>query len=213
MTWPHCERSMEWPHYERLMAWPHECCRWRTLLLPIHPINLFLLRRPNSVLTVLNADPNSLSVLVGGGGGVGVVTTTPSRTSTPTVVPVLSSPTNVTASSDTAPMGLYTQVLPVYVPSDFSRRRPSLSVRPGGGGGWCCYLVPLAHLRLHCLCLSLWGGMVLWPGPPRAPPTPPFFPVCPWNKTQPADSNPNVLRRILGHHCENTRDSDLQSAS
>ena len=55
-----------------------------------------------------------------GGGGVGVVTTTPLRTFASAVVPVLSPPTNLTTSSDTAscaaPVVLSIQVIPVYVP-------------------------------------------------------------------------------------------------
>ena len=43
-----------------------------------------------------------------------------------------------------------------------------------GGGGWVCYLVPLAHLRLWrpavSVC-SVWGGLLLIPGPPHSPQT------------------------------------------
>ena len=53
-------------------------------------------------------------------GLVGVVTTTPPHTSASAVVPVLSSPTNVTASPHTtsyaAPVILFVWVLPVSIP-------------------------------------------------------------------------------------------------
>ena len=109
--------------------------------------------------------------------------------------------------------------------SDSADCRPAVSGHPGGGGGWFCYLVPLAHLRISrptvsvhpgwgcccwylaplphpqicCICPFCWGGMVLWPGPPHAPPTPPRFPFCPQNPNHSADSNPNFIFNIPGH--------------
>ena len=38
---------------------------------------------------------------------------------------------------------------PTYLLPDSSDRRPVFSTRLGGGG-WCCYHFPLAHIRLHC---------------------------------------------------------------
>ena len=94
------------------------------LIFPITPIKLFYLIQPTSILTVLTAAPHSLSVLIGGGGGwgVGVVTITPSHTSAPAVIYVLS-PTRVTASSATkscaVPVVLSCQVFGNVPPSPF----------------------------------------------------------------------------------------------
>ena len=59
--------------------------------------------------------------------------------------------------------------------SDSADRRPAISVRPGGGGGWFYYLGPLMHhqLNLPAIYVYTYGGgvVVLIPGPLRAPPT------------------------------------------
>ena len=81
------------------------------------PQLIHTLCRTTSVPAVLNTNPHSLYVLVG---GFGDFTTTPLRTSTYAVVPVLYSPTDVVASPDTtscaAPVRLSVWVLPVSVP-------------------------------------------------------------------------------------------------
>ena len=122
----YCLNNLDWSlwaldgrsHCEHSAAWPHKCCRWRTLIFHIPPIN------PIFTPTYLRPDSSdrrpSLSVCICGGGG-GVVTTNPSRTSASAAVFVLSSPTNVAASSDTAscaaPMVLSIRVLHVSIPS------------------------------------------------------------------------------------------------
>ena len=91
---------------------------------------------PKSIPKVLTVAPHSLSVLVG---GVGVITTTPSRTSASIVVPVLSPPTNVAASSDTASyaatVSLYVWVLPVPSRNLMTAAPMSLYVLLGWGVG------------------------------------------------------------------------------
>ena len=82
---------------------------------PINPLFTPTYLRPNS-----SDRRPALSAHLGRGGG-GVVTTNPLCTSASNVFPVLSSPTNVTASSDTTscatPVGLSIRSLPVAVPS------------------------------------------------------------------------------------------------
>ena len=101
----------------------------------------------------MTANPHYLSVLVG---GFGVVTITSSRTYASAVSHVLY-PTNMISSSDTAsctaPVSLSVWVLPT-TPTPLTAAPLSLSVLVGGGG-WFCYLGPLAHLRLCCPSVSI----------------------------------------------------------
>ena len=114
------------------------------------------------------------SVCLGRGGGGGIAIS-PLHTSASAVHPVLS-PTKCTASSATvscaAPMVLSLRVLPGAVPSDSADCFPDVYVRTGVGG-WCCYLVPLAHLRLliPVVSVSPGGGGGLLTDLPHIPPT------------------------------------------
>ena len=94
-------------------------------------------------------------------------------TSASAVSPVLS-PTNITASSDTAtcaaPVILSVWVLPPLAPTTpLTAALLTLSVLMGGG--WFCYLVPLVHHLLHRLVIYVYlmGGGVFIPGPPHLP--------------------------------------------
>ena len=159
--------------------------RWPTSVpkvLTVSPLSLYVLVRGLVLLPLPPCAPPtklSLYVLVLGGGGLVLWPVPPRAPPTPLSLFVLVGRDGIVIRP------------PLRTPN------PTVSVHPGGGGGgWCCDQAPLVQPRPHCICLSWWGGMVSWQGPPCAPLNPPWFPYCLWNTTHPPDSNSNVLCRI-----------------